>query len=331
MKRFDLSGYQNNLADPRNGYILDGVAQEIDITTGRAVWTWSALDHVHPSQCYVPPGNSGSRDAPWDYFHINSVAKDSKGNYLISSRHCSAVYYVRGSDGSIIWTLGGRSSSFTLDRQTSFSFQHDARWRDNETTISLFDNAATGGRGASARGLHLRLDVDAKTVSLLREMTPFLRVPSAGQGNVDRQDNGNWILGWGNIPYLSETSQSGELLWAAQFGYGDVQSYSAHRSKWVAYPDTKPDVAVRRTGQGYAIFVSWNGATEVRQWEIYGIRGSQTTSYGRISKAGFETTFYVQRSDIDSFFVKGLTGDGKVLGTSRVRQTDGGDGGDATV
>lgn len=307
------------------------MAQEIDIRTGRAIWTWSALDHVHPSQCYLPPGTSGSRDTPWDYFHINSIEKDSKGNYLISSRHCSAVYYVRGSDGSIIWTLGGRNSSFRQDRQTSFSFQHDARWHDDETTISLFDNAATGGRGATARGLHLRPNVNAGTVDFLLEMTPYLRVPSLSQGNCARQGSGNWILGWGNIPYVSETSQNGELLWAGQFGYGDVQSYTAHRSRWVAYPNTQPDLAIRRSRQGYTVFMSWNGATEVRQWEIFSTSGSQSTSLGKIWKSGFESAFSVQNSGMDGFFVRGLTSDGTVLGTSRIKKTDGNDGGNADV
>lgn len=286
---------------------------------------------MHPSQCFVPPGAAGSADTPWDYFHINSVAKDSKGNYLISSRHCSAVYYVRGSDGRILWTLGGRSSSFRQDRQTAFSFQHDARWHDDETTISLFDNAATGGQGATARGLHLRPNVNAGTVDLVVEMNPYLRAPSISQGNVDRQGSGSWVIGWGSIPFVSETSQSGELLWAGQFGYGDVQSYSAHRSRWVAYPNTKPDVALRRTGQGYTVFMSWNNATEVRQWEIFGTSGSQSSSLTKIQKSGFESSITVQGSGVDGFFVRGLKSDGTVLGTSRIKKTDGSDGGDPNI
>lgn len=235
---------------------------------------------------------------------------------------------MRGSDGAILWTLGGRNSSFRQDRRTSFSFQHDARWHDDETTISLFDNAATGGRGSTARGLHLRPNSNSGTVDFIQEMLPYLRTPSLSQGNVDRQGNGNWILGWGNIPYVSETSQSGELLWAGQFGYGDVQSYTAHRAKWVGYPNTKPDLAIRKNNQGYTVFMSWNGATEVKWWEIFSTSGTQSRSVGRIGKSGFETTFSVESSNFDGFFVQGLKGDGTVLGTSRIRRTDGRDGGD---
>jgi hypothetical protein len=74
---------------------------------------------------------------------INSIEKDSKGNFLIDSRHCHAAYYVSGETGEILWTLGGRNSSFAQGEGTAFYYQHDARWHANETQISIFDNAAS--------------------------------------------------------------------------------------------------------------------------------------------------------------------------------------------
>ena len=60
--------------------------------------------------------------------HLNSVDKDEAGNFLISSRHTHAVYYVSGADGSTIWTMGGMNSSFAMGNGTNFSWQHDASW-----------------------------------------------------------------------------------------------------------------------------------------------------------------------------------------------------------
>lgn len=45
----------------------------------------------------VLPLDQNSSDK-WDYFHINSVDKDSAGNYLISGKHVSALYKISSTD-----------------------------------------------------------------------------------------------------------------------------------------------------------------------------------------------------------------------------------------
>lgn len=65
---------------------------------------------------------------------MNSVDKDSAGNYLISSRHFSTVFYVSPA-GDILWELNGRNSSFQMGEGTEFHFQHDARWIDEGTRL----------------------------------------------------------------------------------------------------------------------------------------------------------------------------------------------------
>ncbi len=127
-------------------------------STGAALFTWKSLDHIQPSECYVTAGETGGEgQEPWDYFHLNSyvssallrglcgaymrlccsIEKDLRGNFLISSRHCKAVYYVDGSNGNVLWRLGGMNSSFTMGEGTDFQFQHDARWRgSNDSAVS---------------------------------------------------------------------------------------------------------------------------------------------------------------------------------------------------
>lgn len=54
---------------PSDGFIMVGYAQEINIATGEALWTWKSLDHVDPSLGYASPGETGkAADNPWDYF-----------------------------------------------------------------------------------------------------------------------------------------------------------------------------------------------------------------------------------------------------------------------
>lgn len=66
---------------------------------------------------------------------MNSVAKDSKGNYLVSARHYSTIYYISPA-GKIIWQLGGRNSSFAMGEGATFHYQHDARWVEEGKRLS---------------------------------------------------------------------------------------------------------------------------------------------------------------------------------------------------
>lgn len=323
VQNYDLSSWESSLQDPANGWIMQGVAQEIDVESGDVIFTWHSLDHVDPKSCFTTPADTGgSQDNPWDYFHINSIEKDSKGNYLISSRHCSALYYVSGTDGSVIWTLGGQNSSFEMGENTTFWYQHDARWRDGETTISLFDNAATGwdAREEYARGLLLNVDFENKKVEVNTEMVPFNRTPSPSQGSTELQPNGNWLVGWGQIPYVSEYSPTGELLWAVQFGVGDVQGYRAHRANWTGQPLTQPTLAVvsGNNSDEHKLYMSWNGATEVKTWEVVGANDttSEPESLWNVTYEGFESEFSLLNPGLEMFMVRARHDNGTVLNQS---------------
>jgi hypothetical protein len=83
---------------------------------------------------------------------MNSVDKDANGDYMISARHTDCIYKISGTDGRIIWRLGGDDSSFVLEG-FNFSKQHDARFvEQNATTtvISFLDNAVDGKHNATS-------------------------------------------------------------------------------------------------------------------------------------------------------------------------------------
>lgn len=69
-----------------------------------------------------------------DVKHLNSIEKDSQGNYMISSRHYSTIYYLSPA-GDILWQLGGKNSSFQMGEGTDFYWQHDARWIEEGTRL----------------------------------------------------------------------------------------------------------------------------------------------------------------------------------------------------
>lgn len=84
-----------------------------------------------------------------------------------------------------------------MGRGTNFEWQHDARWINNYTQISIFDNAASSWESDErmARGLLLNVDTDAMSITLADEYLPWNQTVSPSQGSMQEQTNGNYILG----------------------------------------------------------------------------------------------------------------------------------------
>jgi arylsulfotransferase ASST len=67
LERRDLSSF----GGPKDGKVLEGIVQEVDIETGEVLFEWHSLEHVGIEEShYEPPKNPRS---PFDYFHINSI------------------------------------------------------------------------------------------------------------------------------------------------------------------------------------------------------------------------------------------------------------------
>jgi hypothetical protein len=142
-------------------WIWDCLFQEVTIESQHVTFQWRASDHVPVADSYRDIVG-GSRDDPFDYFHINSVEKDHHGNYLISARYLQSIYYIEGGSGNVIWTLGGKQNDFqdlSDGSAIDFAWQHDARlhapnaisqmyqppaarYGFETVLISMFDNAA---------------------------------------------------------------------------------------------------------------------------------------------------------------------------------------------
>ena len=105
---------------------------------GLVLFQWDALDHIPLRASYT---NSPGRANPYDYFHLNSVFTARDGNIVLSGRSVSSVYKVARRNGHIMWTLGGKHSSFkmgpALPRPSSMTPS-----RAYHNVVSVFDNGA---------------------------------------------------------------------------------------------------------------------------------------------------------------------------------------------
>jgi hypothetical protein len=271
----------------KNGVLTDSVVQEIDVKTGLVMWEWHALGHVPLTDSTLAPSNSAY---PWDYIHVNSIDPGSFKDVLLSSRNMCALYDVDIKTGAFNWQIGGKHSSFKLGNGARTYFQHDAEWQPGGL-ISLFDNGATPVKEKQSRGVLLKPNFATKTVTVAKAFTnPTHTLSAAAQGNTLALPEGDWLMGYGNLPNFTEYSSSGTVLLDGTLGKG-VQSFRTYLSPWSGHPTSLPAIAATRTGSTVTAHTSWNGATEVASWQLLaGESPSVLVPLATVPRSGFETS-----------------------------------------
>lgn len=97
-----------SVGGPKNGWLLNPLAVEVDIETNEALWIWDPLAHLPIVTSHAPIGKTGTNSSnPYDWFHMNSIQL-FEGKYLVNGRHTWAAYYVNR-NGSVEWTIDGVS------------------------------------------------------------------------------------------------------------------------------------------------------------------------------------------------------------------------------
>lgn len=299
-----------------NGILTDSVVQEIDVKTGLVMWEWHALGHIplHDSYNTVP-----SNSYPWDYIHVNSIAVGGDSNQsddvLLSARNSWELYDVNIKTGSFNWQLGGGHSNFKLGSGTKTYWQHDAEWQPGGL-ISVFDNGSTPPKEKQSRGVLLKPDYAKGTVSLVKAFTnPTKTLLAPAQGSLIKLTEGNWLMGYGNLPNFTEYNAAGGVLLDGELG-PNVQDFRTYLSTWSGHPTTSPAIVAKRSGSSIAVLTSWNGATEIASWQLLaGSSPSSLTALSTVPKSGFQTdvTLTSSATYVES---QALNANGSVIGSS---------------
>lgn len=310
--RCNLSRY----GGPTEGAVADTLAQEIDLRTGLVRFEWHSLDHVALSDSYVAANAGNGPRSPWDFFHINAIEPQPGGAVLINSRNTWAAYQISERSGQILWRLGGKHSTFRLGPGAMPAWQHDARELPGGI-VTFFDNGGTPKVHPQSRGLVLKTDLRTRRATLLRAFVGSKPLLAGSQGDLQPLADGNWLAGWGQEPYLSEFSPSGQVLLEAHLP-PSYQSFTVFRLPWSGAPTQPPAVVVRNGASATATaYASWNGATAVAGWLLLG--GDSPATLGAlgppVSRSGFETALPVAGPPA-YVAVEALGAQGQVLGTS---------------
>lgn len=314
------------------GWVAEAQVYEIDVATNEVLFSWKSLEHLEelPFTASVYPLGSEEFDGSeqkkaWGYFHINSVAPLGDGGYILSSRYLSSAIALEKT-GKVIWRVQGiEGNGFTLGEGADFRYQHHIRVM-NETddcvVIRLHDshNCPIDNNTVPASGKFLEINLKDKQVSLLGSKYYNASGPifPTAQGSFSEMQNGNYFTGNGWIPVLEEFSPNGTTVATYQFGNATLRpgggyfsggrgtlSYRGFKRRWVGCPkNLKPQIVAEYIGamdapKGTRVYISWNGATEVKEWELWG--GIASVSHiQNVEKKGFETV--VEIADVQ--FVK---------------------------
>ncbi|MGO2861758.1 MAG: arylsulfotransferase family protein [Brevibacterium sp.] len=305
-----------------DGWVWEGVVQEVDIETGKPLFEWSSLGDVPVDQSEAPlKDGEGTEEEPFDYIHLNSVSEDDGGkSLLVSARNTHAVYQLDRESADLNWVLGGKATDFEMGEGAAFAWQHDAQ-RQGDGTLTLFDNHAAPRLG-DTRGLRLDVDEKSRRAEVVTEYPAPDDRSSGSQGNLQELDNGNVVVGWGSQPYVSEFTKDGQLLSDLTFTGGS--NYRAYRFDWHGRPTAPPTATKSEPEAGVTrIHMSWNGATDVAAWRILsGDDEENLNETAVVDRQGFETAADVEPEG-SRIIVEALDDDGETLGSTRVRPGNG--------
>lgn len=193
----------------------------------------------------------------------------------------------------------------------------------------------------------LRLNNETMRASLVNVYNHPKRRLAYAQGSARIMENENVFVGWGGIPEWSEFTEEGTLLSHSRAISDDqdhLENYRSLKLQWVGRPKTQPkllaycmtcfvkngedtdDDGKIDTGSPLIVYVSWNGATEVKSWAIHISLGDHLGPWapaGTYPKEGFETKIRVKSKILDTIHftshvsVEALDAHGHVLETAQ--------------
>lgn len=206
-----------------------------------------------------------------------------------------------------------------------------ARWDNHHhTAVTVFDNLDFRTQATAeprSRGAKIALDFKERTANLTIDFQHPGSLFGQSEGSLMKLSNGNYFIGYGSTPVYSEYSPEGRHLCDTNFApmhskdgkleaNGVAETYRIYKHSWIGFPQQNP--VVKHTQR--SLIVHWNGATEVRSWEVegrgaFGKSASSYTTLGRYSHEDFETEIPLpQTADYIFFRLTALDESGEALG-----------------
>ena len=308
-QNIDMTPYGGQL----NATIVELVIQELD-SRNNVVFEWRSWDHFFYTDSVVDLTST----RPIDYIHGNALELDTDGNILLSSRNLHEITKINRQTGEVLWRLGGKANQFIFnDEKDLFHWQHDIRRLANGN-ISIYDNNCNkydidhalftcSNAIGSSRAVEYKIDEISKTAVKVWEYINTPPFQAGAMGNVQRLPNGNTLIGWGlsTSPSITEVKPNGTKVFELGFSAGNL-SYRAFRFPWHGHPYWAPTLVVEGKAPTVTLYYSWNGATDISSYKIYGSKKNNSVPNELIAtqtRTGFEdSTIVANESDPYCYF-----------------------------
>ncbi|HEY9151675.1 MAG TPA: aryl-sulfate sulfotransferase [Anaerolineales bacterium] len=308
-----------------NATVTGLIIQELD-PSKNVIFEWRSWDHFS-----IFDTTSPLTDQYIDLVHGNSLALANDGNLLLSSRDLSEITKINLQTGDVMWRLGGKENMFTFINSQIFAYQHDVRQLPNGD-ITVFDNQGTQQIPAPSQGIEYKIDEANKTVTQVWGFTHAPPVFATFLGDVQRLTDGNTVLGWGapsqatgySFVTMTEVSPDNQTIFELIFDQPYV-SYRAFRFPWQGTPSTPPTLAYKADENTLTLGYSWNGATDVAAYKVFGGDSPQALNLIEENpKTDFETQSELSDLPEDEcyFQVAAIDKNGNEMARSNIISTD---------
>jgi hypothetical protein len=181
-------------------------------------------------------GSAQNSSTAWECLHSNSIEKGAGSHYILSGRSFSTIYKINGTDGSVIWRLGGKHSDFALGPGVEFFFQQHARYvpgapqNDSTAIVSLFDNSA----GTGSAGKIIVLDFTRWTATLKQAFLPPHDMLAQFTASTQILPSGGALVSWGSESQINEFSGAGDVIFHAFLESGTRQELPKITARFAA-------------------------------------------------------------------------------------------------
>lgn len=267
----DLSSYNmfnhNGSPGSSSATVKCGVVQELDASKN-VVFEWHAKDYFNfddvDSTFLSSPTNV-------DWTHFNALTEDTDGNILLSVRHFDEITKINRTDSSIIWRLGGKHNQFTFANDLQkFHGQHNIS-RIANGDITMLDNGSLNPLHP-VQAKEYRLNLNTMTATLVWSYLESPDTYSQSTGNVQRLNNGNTLIDYGNLNNLNlmfnVVDSSGNKIFETVFD-DTLSSYRVYNYPSLPWQLRRPQIYCYRqnnqlyldAGSGYSSYLWSTGET----------------------------------------------------------------------
>jgi hypothetical protein len=187
----------------------------------------------------------------------------------------------------------------------------------------MTEESKTTGNWSRAVTVELNTAITPMTTRILHSYDRPDHEISIARGNMQTLPDSNVFIGWATRGLISELAQGGTPIMEAKFSDEKMSTYRSYKFNFTGRPHIPPvskSIVYGSTPNTANTFhyISWNGATDVHSWNLYGATKNSSDSFSllaKVEKTDFET-MYMTKGYIAFVYVEAVGVDGKVMGVS---------------